>query len=181
MTMTDESPGGLVSILADLKVTIGNMRDTVSQLNANVNKSTHMEVPRLFRAIGQVNANASGFGVIALDTPGPPAGWYWYVRRICVGGLTPTTTAAGRADVYASAMDLRVFVNNTQMSMLNWIDQAQQLPLCGSYSAGELFVLWPEQLFVIIDNGTNGQAYTARVDIQQFQDGSGPIVQQGRQ
>ena len=91
-----------------------------------------------------------------LDLGTPSQGTFWEVRKVVVGGMDFTTTAAGTAGLYLSASPT-VFgsgLNNAE-------DYASSLPSVGYYATGALYVRPSEYLFLVVFNATAGQTYVA--------------------
>jgi hypothetical protein len=116
---------------------------------------------------------AGGFGVIRLA--GPDQGHFWYVRRVVIGGVTPTTVAAGRGDLFVSAADHRSKTALNQFALTDWRDQALALPSITVYNRGGLNMRLNEELYVAISGATVAQQYIA---VCQFEDYEEAAVRQ---
>lgn len=99
---------------------------------------------------------------------GPDAGFEWVVRRIVVGGLKWSTTAAGSAEVYVTGLGTTTgsassggIAALTPLSDL--VDQSASLPNKAFYGRDELVVKENESLVVVINTGTAAQQYVASV------------------
>src|SRR5438552_7072727 len=93
--------------------------------------------PRPFACSGSSAAGAADISLpqVGLQNPiGPPAGFYWDVRRITVTGPDPTSAVAGRCYFYVSPVPVG---DNSQG--LAFIDWAPSLPL-PSYFARQIIV-----------------------------------------
>lgn len=169
---TDER--SFFSFMADLKVTLGDVRSTVEKLAKAVNDErmdrSKKESERWIRIHGTAILDSNGFAVITFDNKGPDQGYYWYVRKLVVGGLTPTTTAAGRLDVFVSAANLDNTPTLAEIGLADWQDQATALPLVGPYGDGELVLRAPEKLFVVVSGGTATQQIVCTGTIKQLQE-----------
>lgn len=113
----------------------------------------------------------SGFvsgGFLVLRLQGPDQGDFWYIRRITVGGITPVTTAAGRADVFVSATDHRSKTALNQFNITDWRDQAVTLPLIATYGRGGLSMRFNEELYIAFSSATNGQQYYAMCQFEKY-------------
>lgn len=163
----------LFSVLGKLNVTIGSVDESLKAQKQAWQRASMQETPRFIRISGSVALNGTGFGVVQFDNR-PDQGHFWYVRKLVVGGLTPTTTTAGRADVFVTAQDLRRITALAEIGLVDWRDQAATLPLVGVYSRGELTVPSPYDLFVIVSGGTANQQIVVAGDIEDYQEGSGP-------
>jgi hypothetical protein len=100
---------------------------------------------------------------------GPEPGEVWILRAVRVGGVTPTTTAAGRADLYQSVTDPNMAGGTGNTA--NWVDQATTLPLVGTYSNRQVVLRSPDNFFIVVTNGTAGQQYVANAQFEVYKDG----------
>lgn len=164
MTMTE--PGNLFDVAARLDVSIGQTREVLDHLR-ELRKPREMQ-PVVYRVPQSGLIPASG--PLVLRMGGPDQGHIWHVRSIVVGGATPTTTVAGRADVFVSATDLRTYTL-AQVGLVDWRDQAAALPNIAFYGIGELPLRFNEELFVFFTNATPGQTYTAAAQVLDVQEG----------
>lgn len=101
---------------------------------------------------------------------GPTKGRFWYVRKMRVSGITPATTAAGRADVFVGTQDLRGITALNQAPIAMWKDQAATIPLVASYGHGELRIASQEQVFIVFSGATAGQVYVASIEAFEYPD-----------
>jgi hypothetical protein len=101
---------------------------------------------------------------------GPSPGDVWVLRACRVGGVTPTTTAAGRADLYQSPVDPTA--SGAAGNTANWIDQATALPLAAFYSDQQVVLRSPDSFFVVVTNGTASQQYVANAIFEVYHDGA---------
>lgn len=102
---------------------------------------------------------------------GPDAGFEWVIRRIVVGGLTWTTTAAGTAEVYVTGLGTQSGTTSAGgiaavRSLSDLVDQAASLPNKAFYGREELVIKENESLVVVINGGTAAQEYVASVGMQ---------------
>ena len=160
------STGWLKGLFLRLELRIGEITDAIKGLQKSVDK--RVAAPVWYRIAQSVVIPASGVGVIRLA--GPDQGHYWHVRGISVGGLTPITTAAGRADVYVSAADLRSSANLATLGLADWRDQATTLPNIASFASEELPLRLNEELYIVITNGTVGQQYVACAQVTDYEE-----------
>jgi hypothetical protein len=177
MNLTDDypvatdGPGPLAELCARIDLSIGAVSDLTQAL-----KRPKKPAPLPQPVFGRVRA--SGLAVTAtplvltFDQPGPVEGKFWYIRSITIGGLSPTTTAAGRADVYATAMLPNASLTLAALGLADWRDQAATLPSVAFYARGALPLRMNENLVVVISNGTNGQGYVAVAQFEEYQEGS---------
>lgn len=126
-------------------------------------------------------------GVLALNMGGPQQGRVWRIRSIAVGGLTPTTTEAGRADVFIAESAQQVvtgapgsgsqpgaggviFASGLAPGSLGaWRDQSTVLPNVAFYGLGDLSVLTGQQLWVVFSSGTATDQLIANVRIDDYE------------
>lgn len=101
----------------------------------------------------------------ALDLGTPSQGTFWEVRKVVVGGVELTTTAAGSAGLYLSGSPTPngAGLNNAE-------DWAASLPSVGYYGAGALYVRPNEHLFLVVFGGTAGQTYVANAFARIYQE-----------
>lgn len=164
------SSSQLLSFMANLGVQIGEMPDRMREAHERALLNARAaETPRRMRITGQVTADSNGFGVITFDNV-PSQGWYWLIRKLAIGGATPATAAAGRADLFVSTMDYRMFGSLSEMGVQDWLDQVTQLPLVGQFMEGELPVQFQEKLYVVISSGTADQVYHATGVVEAWQE-----------
>lgn len=148
---------------AGVRLEIGSM---VDNLAAKL-KPPRAQSPLYVVESDAVVLTAGGFGVIKFE--GPEGGHLRFVRSIRVSGATPTTTAAGRGDIYVSSnRSLRGFAASlADMSTGEWRDQATPLPLVGFYGRGDLIVRGQEVLYVVFSSGTASATYYASVSFEE--------------
>jgi hypothetical protein len=162
--------GSHLDISAGIELVLGKLHKSIDERNRIQRLASKVTQPVFYTYADTIIIPSSGFGVIRLT--GPDQGHVWYVRSIVVGGLTPTTAAAGRGDVFVSAADHRSKTALNQFSLVDWRDQAAALPLIAAYSNGELTLRFNEELFVAISNGTNTQQYVAACHVLDFEEGA---------
>lgn len=163
----DLERGNLFDVCARLDVSIGQQRETNAALRALRRPRQMQPVP--YRVAQSGNSPAAGPLIFRMG--GPDQGHLWYVRSIVAGGATPVTTAAGRADVFVSATDLRTYTSLANIGLADWRDQAPALPSIAFYGVGELPLRFNEELFVYISNSTPGQAYTVAAQVLDIEEG----------
>lgn len=108
-----------------------------------------------------------------INMGGPDAGFEWVVRGLVVGGLTWSTTAAGTAEVYVTALGAQWGTSGSGAgtvasvrSLSDLVDQAASLPSKGFYGREQLVIKENESLVVVILTGTAGQQYSAAMRVQ---------------
>lgn len=174
MTMTG-APGAGVDFSAEISATLGRISKRLDDDAARAIRLREIE-----RARQPQNVRLQGSGVCPTPTTpfginfgGPDPGFYWNVRRIIVGGLTWTTTAAGSVEVYVTGLAGAQGVPSSGAgsvasirSLSDLVDQNATMPTKGFYGVGELSVLANESLVVVVNTGTAGQQYSASALIQ---------------
>ena len=156
MTVDQESGIEAGAVVA-IGLKIGDLNNEMRRLRRDVRRLR--ELPVSSRVVASAAADASGAATLVLG--GPTVGRQWEVRGIRVGGLTPSTTAAGVADVYISA-------SGTPASTADWVDRASALPLPATYGAGELVLHERELLVLVVSGGTSGQVYVASAAVTDY-------------
>lgn len=99
----------------------------------------------------------------AIGLGGPEVGYIWQVRRIILGGVQWTTTAAGTAEVYVSAEGGGSVASVRGLSEM--ADQSTTLPSKATYGLHELPLTERQHLHVVIHGGTAGQVYVASAQV----------------
>lgn len=164
---------GLGSILASLKLSIDRSNDYErKRLTQAAKRSAY---PAMVRDVQQAVANAAGIAV--LNFGGPDQGHFWEVAQYTVGGVTSTTVAAGRCDVFIDAADF----NGPSMSSLNigltaWRDYSLVLPNLAFYGRGQMVLRAPEEVTIIVSGGTAGQQYVGVLRALDFQEAANAQV-----
>lgn len=169
MTQTEpefDGPGLAASLKVTLE-TVGGLAAQVRRVARRLEAAPMQPVERAFPSSGIIPAG----GFLVLNLGGPDQGHFWYVRSIVIGGATPATVCAGRADIFATATDLRNVPGVAQIGLNEWRDQATTLPLPAFYGRGELRVDAPADLYVVLSAATPAQAYTAIAYIEDYQAG----------
>lgn len=171
-----------LGFLADLQATLGGLRDQMQQdrdwreRNRRAAKFAEMPIDRPLVGSGAYPST----GIMAFDLGGPDMGRRWLLRRIAVGGTTPTTTTAGRADVFVSAVPpIDPVTGGTGGSgvltgtalragcLADWRDQATSLPQVSGYTSRTIVVGPNESLWVVISSGTASQQYVCNAGVME--------------
>lgn len=159
----------------DLNVQLGRIAQGVEKGNANARKLREIARARIpfpvrLMASGVCPSPTAPFG---LNFGGPDPGFFWVVRRIVVGGLLWSTTAAGSAEVYVhgfgGAQGSITSGSGTVAgvrALSDLVDEAATLPSKGFYSNEQVIVQPTESLSVVVVTGTAGQQYVANCGIQ---------------
>jgi hypothetical protein len=152
----------------DFDAYVGTTNRALDRLSNQVGRLVQQPSSVHFEKVGNVDANGDDM-VIALR--GPEQGFEWYVMQVAVGGLTWATTAAGKALLVVTAMELPSTGASSVAGLASIRDEADSLPLPAFYSRGQIPLKWPEKLSIIITGGTANQQYVASVTVEEFQSG----------
>lgn len=176
-----------VDLYGKLSLSLDGMRDQMRADRAEQRARAERVPPQ---PIERALTNAAAFpssGVMGLNMGAPQQGRIWRVRSIAVGGKTPTTTAAGRADVFVATTPQQVladppaagsqpgaggiiFATALAPSSVNaWRDQAPALPNVAFYGFGDLTVHAGEQLWVVFSSGTSTDVLIANARIDDYE------------
>jgi hypothetical protein len=173
MTMTDRGPGLHVDLDAYFDLALNK---AATRIGADVERRFERAIRRVpaqpfnARTAGSVIMGSSGTGVIGLS--GPSQGKFWYIRSLVVGGVTPTTIAAGRADLFVGAS--RQVVDASSLSLADWRDVALTLPAVAFYGRGEVTMRHNELAYFALSSATNGQEYVAGITLEEFEEAALP-------
>lgn len=178
--MTDvelpKTEDSLFSFLASLRMTLGTVAEEVKAARnqrAEFERQARLAASPFYVpfAGAAICPNPSIPFVVDMNLRGPVQGHVWHVRKLAVGGVSPTTAAAGRLDVYVtSAGVVTSALTLAQIGMQDWQDQATSLPLIANYGDGELVVKGGERLLLVITNGTAGQQYVVNGKAKDIQE-----------
>lgn len=160
-------PGGgtpIFSLLAQLDVNIGNLAKQSDKL---AQRRPPMQ-PVFYRVAQTLLVPSNGFGVVAMG--GPDQGHMWHVRSLVVGGLSPTTAATGRADIFVSAGSLLGATSLDLLGIQDWRDQSIALPNVAFYSNGDLTARLNEEVFVVFSGATPGQMLVATCQVEDVEE-----------
>lgn len=164
---TVDSDTSLFDLVGRLEISLGRSAAALERVAAR--KPPAQPQPVFYRIAQAGIVPASG--PLWLRLGGPDQGHIWHVRSIVIGGATPTTSIAGRGDVFVSATDLRLQSSIANIGLADWRDQANTLPLVSFYGNGELPLRLNEELYVAISNGTPSQAVTVAAQIEDVEEG----------
>lgn len=168
MTTTDDQLGVFGDLCAKLDLHIGSVSKMTRTLARAQGRPPAQPVFGRTTAAGV--ATTGNVLILRFPLAGPDQGHFWYIRSIVIGGLTPTTTAAGRADIYVSASNLASQPTLAAIGLGDWRDQEATLPAVSFYNRGALPLRLNEELFVVISNGTNLQNYVASVQFEDYEE-----------
>lgn len=164
-----EVSGAIAGLGAKLDLSIGSIDKLGNRLERQLKKIPAQ--PVFGRVRGTAIADSSGFALIRFDQPGPTQGFFWYVRSLSIGGLSPSVTAAGSADVYVIAGQPPAQADDLlSLGLSDWRDRATTLPSPAFYGSGELVLRMNENLYVIVTGGTNLQQYVAAASIEIYEE-----------
>lgn len=165
-----DGPGMFAELCGRIDLSIGAVSDLTRELR-RPKKPRPLPAP----VFGRVRASgvypSSGVLALVFDQPGPEQGKFWYARSITVGGVNPTTTANGRADIYVSAMIPAQGITLAALGLADWRDFAATLPDVSFYGRGEFPMRHNENLITVISSGTAGQQYVAVCQFEEYQEG----------
>jgi hypothetical protein len=154
----EESPGGLdLSVFVALGAQLGTLTDG---LQADRARRESMQPPsneQLFKS-GVVPAS----GVLTLDLGSVPLGRVWQVRRLIVGGVKVTTSAAGEAYAFAQGAP------PTDLATTDCVDIFSSLPQGNTYGTHQLFLLASEHLWVVFSGASADQQYAASARVEDW-------------
>ena len=173
MASTDEAPSGLLHISASLDLLTKEVQRNNRLMTAwiqrasDTNRNVFVRWSAVVPSGGTVPTTLIGNEVGGI---GPEPGEVWILRACRIGGVTPTTTAAGRGDTFVSPSDPTAA--GATPNTANWIDQATTLPLVAFYSGLQVVLRAPDNFFVVVTNGTAGQQYTANAMFEIYHDGA---------
>ena len=102
-------------------------------------------------------------GTLTLALGSVPQGRVWQVRRVVAGGATVTTTAAGKAWVFAQGAP------PNDLNLTNWKDGFTTLPLGNTYGTHQFYMLASAHLWVVFTGATSTQQYTAAADVEDWE------------
>lgn len=164
-----------LSVEGDLSIQLGRVADRLDKDATERIKTREIaraRVPSVVRIqnSGIIPTPTAAFGI---NMGGPDSGFEWVVRRIVVGGLTWSTTAAGTAEVYVTGLGAQWGTSAGGSgtaagvrSLADLVDQASTLPNKAFYGRDELVVKENESLVIVILSGTAAQQYVASIGVQ---------------
>lgn len=172
-----------LDLYGNLSISLDGMRDDMRAMREQAERTPPQPIERTL-------TNAAAFpasGVLGLNMGTPQQGRVWQVRSIAVGGSTPTTTEAGRADILVAQSMGQVlagvpatgsqpghggvvFASGFAAGAVNaWRDQATSLPNVAFYGHGDLAVHAGEILWVVFSSGTSTDLLIANVRIDDYE------------
>jgi len=150
--------GGLdLSFFIGMSASLGRLADG---LERDLDRRASMTPP------GNEQLFASGVvpssGVLSLDLGSVPQGHVWQVRRLIVGGVAVTTSAAGSAYAFARGAP------PADLALTDCVDIFLTLPQGNTYGTHQLFLLPGEHLFVVFSGASSGQQYAASARVEDW-------------
>ena len=142
--------------------------DKISDVIEKITPKKKMYAPLMQRADSVFIPNAQTFGVAYLG--GPTKGHFWYVRMVRASGVTPSTAAPGRADIFVGPNDFRQYTNLAACPITEWRDQMATMPLVNTYSHGAFRVAPQEGLYVVLSAAGGLQQYVVSCEAYQYPD-----------
>lgn len=165
MSLTDTSaePGIFAELLTRLDMHYGALGKMARQL------AQPPAQPVFGRHAKSGVADTNGLAVLSIG--GPTQGFFWYVRNLVVGGLSPAIAAAGTADVYAIAGGTPTIAGGVAgLGLGDWRDRAAALPSVAYYGRGEVSLRMNERLYVVVTGGTASQVYVAAASFEEYEE-----------
>jgi len=156
---SDGGSGFDFSIFVNLGAQLGTLADG---LDADRKHRASMTPPANEQLFAAGKAPASGN--LLLDLGSVPLGRVWQVRRLVVGGVDITTTAAGKAYAFTQGAP------PADLNLTNCVDVFATLPALNKYGTHQLFLLASEHLWVVVAGGSSGQQYAASARVEDWDD-----------
>lgn len=148
--------GGLdVSFFLDLGFSLGSLAQT---LKDDHDRRNYQPGDAQLFASGVVPAS----GTIIFDLGSVPLGRVWHIRRLAVGGVTVTATAAGTAWAFTQGAP------PNDLNLTNLVDSFTPLPAVHRYGTHQFFLRPTEHLWVAITTGTATQQYACNARVEDW-------------
>ena len=159
--MTDEGRSGLsLDVFAKLHAAIGGLSERMDKSRRATERAIRQaELLMPFYGRHSANAIAPSSGLTVIDLGGPTQGSMRLPAMVVVGGILPTTAAAGRVDLYVTKHPPGAVAAAGSLALMDWAGGFAAMPAVGTYSARQIVVKENERLLAVISNGTNGQQY----------------------
>lgn len=103
-------------------------------------------------------------GTLILDLGSCPQGRVWQIRRLVVGGVKVTTTAAGKAYAFAQGAP------PSDLVLTDCVEMFSALPALNKYGTHQLFLLGGDHLWVALVGATATQQYNAAARVEDWDD-----------
>lgn len=153
-------------ITAALDALTSSNKELSTKLDTWMRRATNVPTDHLARGVVLI---AAGTTTGAVDLGGPQQGRVRIVRMVRVGGLTPTTTAAGRCDLFQASSN--PLTDSSSQDLTRWVGQATTLPQVAAYSARQIVLRWPDKLWAVFSSATASQMYVANAQVEEYQEG----------
>lgn len=176
MTSLDLS-ASLGPLFAELRAGL-EANTSATKALARAQRTAMLATPWDARIVAQspVAVNAAGFAVLQLF-PGPDQGVTWYLRNLVVGraDAAVSTPVAGQAWLISSA---GMPPPTAQLSTIgvrdSWNPTGPPVQPQRFYTSHQVTCKAPDDLFVVITGGTNGQLVTAEAWVEVVPDVAAP-------
>jgi len=145
------------SVFLSMDASLGRLADGIAADRARRDSQQPPSDPPLYKV-----GTAPSSGSVILDLGAVPLGFVWQVRRIVVGGVKITTTAAGKAYAFAQGGA------PSDLVLSDCVDVWPALPAISKYGTHQLFLLGGEHLYVAFAGASSGQQYAAAARVEQW-------------
>jgi hypothetical protein len=152
----DSTGAKSLDVLLSIGASIGTLADTLTQDRAD--RAARERPPgdnQIFKA-----GIAPSSGNLILDLGGVPLGQVWQVRRLIIGGVDVTTTAAGKAYTFSQGGP------PSDLALTDCVGIYAALPAIEKFGTHQLFLLPSEHLWVVVAGGSSGQQYAASARVE---------------
>ncbi len=169
--------------MAELKMALGAVADIASgkEVADGVNKildnlNGKKAYPKYFKRVAPGTSAASGD--LLLDLGGPGVGESWDVRAIVVIKTDPWTAGGAneKAGVYIGQGFASFAANAGTAPIAELEDAGQSLPYTQHYVRGQLYVVYPNHIYVVVHSPAATTAYDAIARLVQFPPFKGEIA-----
>lgn len=154
----DSTSGGGVGVdfWLTLGATLGTLADTL--------QAEHEERRPCVPGDAQLFASAvvPASGTVVFDLGSVPLGRIWHVRRLAVGGVSISATAAGTGYAFSQGAP------PADLNLTNLVDILTPLPAVHRYGTHQFFLRPTEHLWVVCATGTAGQQYAASARLEDW-------------
>jgi hypothetical protein len=156
----EDSGHGLgIDLLLSLNATLGAFADGMDSDRRRRDSLLPPSNEQLF-----ASGIASAAGTLTLDLGSVPLGRVWQIRRLIVGGVAVTTSAAGAAYAFAQGAP------PTDLNLTNCVDIFSSLPQGNTYGTHQLFLTPTMHLWIVFSSATAAQQYAAAAFVEDWED-----------
>jgi hypothetical protein len=156
----EDSGHGLgIDLLLSLNATLGAFADGMDSDRRRRDSLLPPSNEQLF-----ASGTASAAGTLTLDLGSVPLGRVWQIRRLIVGGVAVTTSAAGAAYAFAQGAP------PTDLNLTNCVDIFSSLPQGNTYGTHQLFLTPTMHLWIVFSSATAAQQYAAAAFVEDWED-----------